>query len=445
MINKQSAFKQSLSEYATIIKKLLSVSVCVPVAMVAACSSNSNNPTTSANHLQDNQKKQVGVLLPLTGRNGVLGNNMLKATRLAMSDPSSPKLDIHDTAQSGGAAEAARKAIEAGDGIILGPLTANDTIAVMTANNINITPVISYTSDVTMAGDNIWVFGITPEQQVLTLVRAAKNEGKTKFAALLPDNAFGRAMADGLTKACSDLGLMQPTIMYHTAVDGSDILDKLKILSDFDNRVKSAVPDSASATTSATTADQTDANGDNLLNELIPSGATAQKTDTSQLKLAPPPFDALLLSDTGVQLQSVMNAMKETQVLSLQVQVMGPGLWAAFASKLGALHGAWYAAPNPQQRQEFVRQYMAKYGQVPKPLSDLAYDSAALANALSKRGGYTSDNLLRPEGFDGVDGLFILKPDGHVQRNLQIFQLQPTGGGKIITLPTASVPVQPKT
>lgn len=443
MSKNPNPLQQGIVRQTSIVKRLLKASVCVPVLIIAACSSNgnnsSNNPVVSAN---DNPKKQVGLLLPLSGRNGVLGNNMMQAAKMALGDPSAPKLDVFDTEQAGGAAEAARKAVAAGDGIILGPLTATNTTEVASVTSASNVPVIAYTSDVSVAGPNLWAFGVTPEQQVLTMVRAAKNEGKTKFAALLPENPMGKAMGSALTRACADLGLAQPMIAYHTA-SKDDITQQLKTLSNYDARVQAAQNNPASQNTAKPSTDDSNSNNDgNLLDELAPSGSAAStpKDDTKNLALGDAPFDALLLADTGLQLQSVIDALDETQVSSTKVRIMGPGLWSAFASKLGKLQGAWYASPNPQKRQGFVQQYRAKYGVAPKPLADLTYDTAALANSLSKIGGYTSQNLMRTDGFDGVDGLFILQADGHVKRDLQIFQIQPSGGAKMITTPSVVKP-----
>lgn len=432
--------KQGIFNQMDIVSKLLKVSACVPILIIAACSSDgngSNKPIVSNN---ENTNKQIGLLLPLSGRNGPLGTNMMQAAKLALSDSSAPKLDVFDTEQAGGAAEAARKAIAAGDGIILGPLTATNTTEVASVTSSQNVPVIAYTSDVSVVGPNVWAFGVTPEQQVLTMVRAAKNEGRTKFAALLPENPMGKAMGAALTKACADLGLVAPIITYHTT-SKDDITQQLKTLSNYDARVQAAKSNPASQNVSKSSTDTAN-NDSNLLDELAPSEAkSADGTKAVQnLALGAPPFDALLLSDTGLQLQSVIDALGETQVSSDKVRIMGPGLWGAFASKLGKLQGAWYASPDPQKRKVFAQQYRVKYGVTPKPLADLTYDTAALANSLSKIGGYTTQNLTRADGFDGVDGLFVLQPDGHVKRDLQIFQIQPSGGGKIISTPSVIKP-----
>ena len=41
----------------------------------------------------------------------------------------------------------------------------------------------------------------------------AQAQGKTEFAALLPETDFGRSMGDALVEACASAGLSAPTII----------------------------------------------------------------------------------------------------------------------------------------------------------------------------------------------------------------------------------------
>ena len=74
--------------------------------------------------------------------------------------------------------------------------------------------------------------------------------------------------------------------------------------------------------------------------------------------------------------------------------------------------------------------YAAKYS-TPPPLADLAYDAASIARVLATQGGYTIGALTQPNGFAGVDGWFVLQPDGQVRRGLAVFQLE-RGGPQMV-------------
>ncbi len=357
---------------------------------------------------------RIGILLPLSGDNALLGQAMLKSAQLALDAPGAPPLDPQDTGgPAGAAARAAQAAVNAGDGILLGPLTSSDTAeAAPIARSANV-PMLAFTSDLARAQPGVWVMGVTPEQQVRRLVYAAKADGRIRIAALLPDNALGKAMADGLNKACADAGLPPPNLTLHSATMES-INSTMRSLADFADRrgaIEQKVKDAKASQDPA---------------------IHAQAAALAQTPIPPPPFDALLLADTGLELQEVISVLKYYDVSPAQVRIMGPTLWGAFASKLAPLAGAWFAGPDAQDRTGFVQRYQVKFGQPPKPLADIPYDAAALARSLAQSGGYTADALTRPDGFAGVDGVFTLMADGHVRRGLAIFQIQQGGGAGIV-------------
>lgn len=397
----------------------------------------------------------VGLILPLTGRNAAYGARMRDAAKLALSAKGSPALDVHDTNGPGGAEQAARDALTRGDAILLGPLTATETglVAPLAVNAGK--PELAFTSDSTQARPGVWVMGLTPEQQVRRMVDAARATGRRTFAAFLPDNAFGHAMGDGLARACRDAGLKDPQIVFHT-MDVQNIDDGLKSLSAIETRQPAAptpaptpadVPTGPSAIdpTGAGSLDATSSTSASPAPSVTPPGTPdAGTTPAAQpVPVPPPPFDALVLADTGLELGRVITALQADHIDSSQVQIMGPALWKAFDGKLGALHGAWYAAPDAHDRMGYVAQYRAIYRQAPSPVSDFAYDAAALAGSLIRQGGVTTEALTRPDGYMGVDGLFRLRPDGHVTRALAIYQIQRGGGARIVVPASRDVAIHP--
>ncbi|MFT9384348.1 MAG: penicillin-binding protein activator [Acetobacter orientalis] len=416
--------------------------------LLAGCAQQSGGVGPQAQTPKGSQK--IGVLLPLTGPNAGLGHELLAGAQLALTQPtpvasattvSAPvpsaglELDVRDTAAVGGATAAASAAIAAGDGILLGPLTAGDTAAAAPAALEAHVPVLAFTSDVTQARPGVWVMGITPEDQVQRLVSLAHKEGRTRFAALLPNTALGKALGNGLQAACQDNGLPTPTVIYHNGTTAS-ITSMMHQLSAYDSRLAEAKALAGSAAP-AVSADQT--SDKPLPSDLAAALQTNGAAGTAEVpKLSAPPFDALLLGDTGLALRDVIAALNDAQVSSSSVRILGPGLWAAFATKLGALKGAWYAAPDPSSRQAFATQFMARNHHMPRPLADLSYDAAMVARTVGQSGatGYPLELFTRPEGFAGVDGRFTLQPNGQTRRALGVFEV--IGNGSSAKLIAAS-------
>ena len=73
--------------------------------------------------------RRIAVLLPLTGQNAPLGQDLLRAVQLALGSDG-PQPDVLDTGGTPtGATSAAQKAVANGDAVIVGPLTAPETAA----------------------------------------------------------------------------------------------------------------------------------------------------------------------------------------------------------------------------------------------------------------------------------------------------------------------------
>jgi branched-chain amino acid transport system substrate-binding protein len=353
-------------------------------------------------------RQKVAILLPLSGPRADLGQAMLKAAQLALEAPDSPMLDARDTGGSPeGAAAAAREAMAGGDQLILGPLTSPETAAVAPIAQSSNVDVLSFTNDPAQARPGVWTLGITPGQQVRRLVSAAQGAGKSRFAGLLPDDNFGRAMADALSQATASAGLPPPTIRQYAGGMAS-ISTAARDLSDYANRRGPIEEKRREAKAEGT-----------------PEGRE-RAAELSHAPVGPPPFDALLLAGNREALTEIASFLPYYDVNRSEVQFMGPLQWADPASGSGQFPSAWYAAPDPSARQSFEQSYSAKYGAPPPALADLAYDGASIARALKEQ-GFGPGALTQREGFSGTDGLFGLEPDGHVRRSLAVFQIQPGG------------------
>ncbi len=362
--------------------------------------------------------RPVAILLPLTGERAELGQSMLQAAQLVLGGPGGPPLIPADTGGSAaGAATAARGALGNGAGLILGPLTAPETAAVTPVAAAAGVPVLAFTNDAAAARPGVWPLGITPGQQVGRLVEYGQERSRSQFAALLPDTAFGHAMGDALAQATVARGLPAPTIRFHGAGMAA-INAAARDLSEYATRwapIQKQIKEAKAAGT--------------------PEGRREAER-LSRTAIPPPPFDALLLGATGDALAEATSVLQYYFVTPPAVQFMGPALWASPASGSGNLRGAWYAAPDPAARAEFEHAFTDRYGVAPPGVADLAYDGAMIARATASA-GYGPGALTAPNGFMGADGWLRLLPDGHVQRGLAVFRVEPGGPSMIAPAPTS--------
>lgn len=323
------------------------------------------------------------LLVPLSGTLSAVGQVLANAAKLALPPGDNrPTLDIRDTQGTPqGAVSAAQAGLAAGDGIIIGPLTADDTKAVIPIAKQADVNMLPFTNDGDLAAPGVWPLGITPTQQVESVVQVAANSGRTQLAGLLPDSDFGRRLANALRQEASTLSEPAPQIVFYTP--------------GFQNI--------------------------NL--------AVQQLTGSTSSTKNPPNFNALFVGATDPNtLAEIANFLPYYGVFTPQVQLMGPTLWSNLATAMASqpiFAGALYAAPDPASASAFQAKYQATYGSTPPGIADLAFDATALARLAASSGGYTAQVLTAPSGFTGTDGLLVLQPDGTVKRGLAVLSVAP--------------------
>ncbi len=323
--------------------------------------------------------RRIAILLPLSGSNAPLGQSMLLAAKLAFASGPDNAFDTQDTkGTADGAAAAARAASAAGAGIIVGPLTAPEATAVTPVAQADHIPVLAFTSDSSKARPGVWPLGLTPEQQVRTLVRAAAAGGQRRIGAILPANPFGDFLAAGLTPAALEAGLPPPLVLRF---DGQSGLD-------------------------------------NVITQMGNSGGAVG---------APPAIDALLLGTTADVTLRILPHLTSAGLGPGRVRLLGTALWGRDAAKLAPLAGAWFAGPPAPTLKVFEDNYLAHYGAAPRDIASIAYDAAAAAHAASTPSGIDLNVLLNPAGFAGANGVFRLLPDGTVRRSLALFEIGTSG------------------
>ena len=356
----------------------------------------------------------MALLLPLSGPNAAVAVAMQQAAGLAATAPGTPPLDIRDTGgDPARAADAARAAIAAGDPVILGPLTAEETQAVGAVAVPANVPVLSFSSDPSVALPGVWPLGVTPAQQLRRLVAAARQEGRQHLAALLPGGAFGDAMQAALVDAAGQSGFDPPNVQRGGGEQGLE--DALKTLTDYESRT-SELESRIKAMRESTDPD-----------------SRRQAAVLAAQPVQPPSFDTLLLAARGDELRRLAELLPHYDVLAPQVRILGPSFWAAGASRQRSLAGAWYALPDATQRDGFVTAFQGKYGDRPPPIADIAFDAALIGKSLAEDNDFSIGALTKPDGYSGVDGAIVLLPDGHVRRALAIYEIGRAGGASIVS------------
>lgn len=372
---------------------------------------------------------RVGLLLPLTGNAAAVGADMLDAAQLALFDVGDNDLvllprDTSDTTE--GATAAARDALDNGAQLLLGPLFSSATVAVAPLAVGRNVRVLSFSNDAAAAGKGAYIMGFRPEEQVDRVVRFAHGQGLTRVAALAPDDAYGARALRAWRAASTGMPGIQPGPSATYQADGigaSDVVARL----------------TGSAPREAASADQRQA----LVSRTDAAGRLAMQRAAGTAGSQQPPFDALLLPDSGTRLQTILGLLESYGVDPRQTRLLGTMLWQddpTIASE-PRLEGAWMATVTPDGVQAFARHFEDTFGRKPGPLAGLAYDVTALAAVLARSERRFDDTALTaPAGFAGRLGIFRLMPNGLTEHGLAVVEVGPGGGRLLDPAPNAFDP-----
>lgn len=367
---------------------------------------------------------RVALLVPLTGPASKLGEAMLNAAQMALFQFGDDRFELlpHDTGASpDGALSAAQLAIGDGAQLILGPLLSASVEAIGPVARAANVPVIAFSSDRQVAGGGVYVMGFLPSAETRRVVGFAAARGLTRFGLLAPDNAYGATVLEEMQKVTAAAGVqITRARLYNPSAE--DFTNVVREISDFDARKHEL---------------------DRQIKELKGNNDEISKKTLERLEKLQTagdlPFDALMVADAGKRLQQIAALLPFFDVDPAVVQMLGTGQWdVAGLGNEPALVGAWYAAPDPNARKDFITEYEKTYGAPPPRLATLAYDSMALATLLgqAKDGAdFSHDTLASPNGYWGRDGIFRLMPNGTTERGLAVMEITRKGSRVIAPAP----------
>lgn len=333
---------------------------------------------------------RVGLLLPLS--DGATGNRhladaMLKAAQLALYDAGNRDILLmiaDDSGPSRNAAKAAQSLLDQGAEILIGPLFQASVSAASPLARDRGVPMVAFSTDRAVAGNGVYLLSFQLQNEVERIISYAMAQGHRKFAALIPQTAYGDAVAFAYREAL--------------AVHGGEMVAVERY-----NPAQGTVSEPA---------------------EIIAKSGC----------------DAVLLPQGGSLLRALAPALVYNGLDLTQVKLIGTGLWNDPANtKEPLLAGGWFAAPQPSADDAFKDRYRRTFGSEPPTLAVLAYDAVSLTAHLASGTPYhrfTKAALTDSNGFSGAGGIFRFGADGSLERGLAVLQVGPDGFVMVSPAPT---------
>ncbi len=321
----------------------------------------------------DDTRHRIALLVPMSGDNGAVGTAIANAATMALLDTNASNLRIttYDTAT--GARSAAARAVADGNKLILGPLMADNVPAVNAEARPAKVPMITFSNDVSVASADTFVMGHVPGQSITRTVNYARQNGRSNFAAIIPEGEYGQ----------------RAELALNSAVEANG------------GRVVAA--------------------------ERYSRGNTSIVSAAQRLK-ARGGYDTVLIAD-GSRLAALAAGELKPGGRG-EALLLGTELWSGEAglTRTSALRGSLFSAVSDARFKRFADSYKTRFGAQPYRISTLGYDAVLLTLNVAKdwRVGrsFPVSALRDPGGFLGLDGPFRFQRSGVIERSMEVREVR---------------------
>ena len=347
-----------------------------------------SNVQEDNNHLKD-KKIKIALLLPICSKDNYLskiGKSLRDAAFLAKEDLANNLLEIRTYDTYGNTRKgilAYNVALEEKNEIIIGPYLSTVTKEISNQIPFNSVNILSLSDDPTIVGRKIFILGDTVVNRANNLIQYAINNKKYRFAIIGP-------VKDDNNKI---LSLISNKILMHRGT--------ITFSSYYSNDV-SAISDLAQ----------------DVKNRII-------QTNTDVIIFTGEPDKRM--SHLAAELADITVNKKDKGI-----QIMGLTHWENSVSVLSepALQKAWFTMPDQRFRSFYENKFIKKFGYIPHPKSNLAYDAVASLGVIHKNFNNNKNDyfdkfngLFNRNGFIGIDGIFRFNNDRIAEKELSIIQL----------------------
>ena len=240
---------------------------------------------------------------------------------------------------------------------------------------------VAFSSDPRRARRGVYLMSFSPQADIRRSINFAISQGKTNFAVLLPNGAYGTLVENTLRKVLNQNRA------------------QLTVLQKYDHS--------------------------NVSIEVAVQGiAEAAKG-----------VDVIYIPDGGKVPGAILSELNKQGVNTAAKMVLGSGQWESTNLSPPVLNRAIFTGRDKSQFPTFAARYKAAYGAAPSSTAGLAYDAVSMVAGLARRGGskpFGFANIESRNGYSGVNGIFRFQSNGKADRGLAIYQVQ-SGKAQIVS------------
>ena len=303
------------------------------------------------------EKIKIGLIVPLSGENSLIGEKIIKSTRIAINKINDDRIEIIPKDTKSNPIDALRVSKELyknGVRIIIGPVF-NESIKYL--DDLKNVTFISFTNKLIGNPKNVISAGVNAISQIQTIKKFNEKNGLSESVFLIPRSQFKKEIEEAIYKT----KIKHKEVFYYDR-EPTKLTKQIENLTNYQAR-KNKLQNEIKRIESLSFKDK-----DKKIQML-------KKKDT----LGNINFDSVVIADFDENLKSVATSLLYTDVSSKRISYITLNQWFDESLlKENSLHPMYFPSVNKSNYEIFMNEFKNTYGMDGDQLSFLSYDLIGL-------------------------------------------------------------------
>ena len=352
----------------------------------------------------EENKIKIGLLVPLSGDNAAIGKQILKATRLALSDIKSEKLEIFPKDTNSDPNMTLKAAIELeqlGINLIIGPVFYKNLIYLDEIKNVKF---LSFTNKTLDLPKNVISTGVNSTSQLNTIKEFIHQNEIKKTIFLTPNLNYDLEIKKGIKES-----KIKSFKQYFYDIEPTKLTSQIEKITNYGIRKQNLIDEIT-----------------RLENSDDPNKEKKIKNLEKRYTIGNVNFDSIVIADFDESLKSVITSLLYTDVSPKDKYFITFNQW--FDESLlieSASQPIYYPSINKENLEQFEKKFFEQFNENPNHLSLLSYDLIGLVYYLSLKNNMLEiDKVFKDKNsFKGKIGVFEIE-DNKINHKLNFYKIE---------------------
>ena len=352
----------------------------------------------------EENKVKIGLLVPLSGDNSEIGKQIIKATRLALKDINSDKLEIVPKDTQSDPNQTLLSAIELKNleiNLVIGPVFYENLTYLNEVQDITF---LSFTNKTLSLPKNVISTGINSTSQLNTIKKFIKQNEINKTIFLIPNSNYDLEIKEGIKKS-----KIKTFKQYFYNIEPTKLTKQIEKITNYEIRKQNLIDEITRLEKSE------DSNKEKKIKNL-----------EKRYTIGNVNFDSVIIADFDESLKSVITSLLYTDVSPKNKYFITFNQW--FDKSLineTASQPLYYPSVNKNNLEEFNKKFFNQYNENPNHISLLSYDLVGLIYYLSLKNDIKdiSKAFNAKNSFKGKIGTFDIK-DNKINHRLNFYKIE---------------------